>query len=145
MEKLKFSTSINASKERVWNILWDDASYRAWTSAFAEGSYAKTDNWKEGTKVLFLDPKGSGMVSRVAKNKPNEYMSFKHLGEVRDGVEDTTSDRVKAWSGSTEDYTLTEENGKTTLTIEMDITDEFKDMFEKIWPKALKKVKELSE
>ena len=145
MEKLKFSTRINASKERVWNVLWSDASYRAWTSAFAEGSYAKTDNWKEGTKVLFLDPKGSGMVSRVAKNKPNEYMSFEHLGEVKDGVEDTTSDRVKAWSGSKEDYTLKEEDGKTTLTIEMDITDEFKDMFEKIWPKALTKVKELSE
>ena len=145
MEKLKFSTDINASKERVWNVLWSDASYRAWTSAFAEGSYAKTDNWKEGTKVLFLDPKGSGMVSRVATNKPNEFMSFQHLGEVKDGVEDTTSDKVKPWSGAREEYRLKEEDGKTTLTIEMDITDEFKDMFEKIWPKALKKVKELSE
>jgi len=51
---------------------------------FAAGSYAKTDNWKEGSKVLFLDGKGQGMVSTVAKNKPNEYMSFKHLGEVKD-------------------------------------------------------------
>jgi uncharacterized protein YndB with AHSA1/START domain len=145
MEKLKLSTTINAPKEKVWNVLWDDASYRAWTSAFAEGSYAKTDNWKEGTKVLFLDPKGSGMVSMVAKNKPNEYMSFKHLGEVINGVEDTTSDRVKAWAGGTENYTLKEENGKTTLAIDMDITEEFKEMMEKMWPKALEKVKELSE
>ena len=145
MEKLKFSTSINAPKEKVWETLWNLESYRAWTSAFTEGSYAKTDNWKEGTKVLFLDPKGSGMVSMVARNKPNEYMSFKHLGEVKDGVEDTTSERVKAWAGSTENYTLKEENGKTTLAIDMDITDEFKEMFEKMWPKALEKVKELSE
>jgi hypothetical protein len=145
MQKLKFSTSINASKEKVWDILWNDATYRAWTSAFTEGSYAKTDNWKEGTKVLFLDPKDNGMVSIVAKNKTYEYMSFKHLGEVKEGIEDTPSDRVKGWSGAMENYMLKEENGKTTLAIEMDTTDEFKDMFEKMWPDALKKVKELSE
>ena len=46
MEKMNFSIDINAPKEKVWNVLWDDDSYRKWTSAFAEGSYAKTDNWK---------------------------------------------------------------------------------------------------
>lgn len=145
MQKLNFSTSINAPKEKVWDTLWNDATYRAWTSAFAEGSYAKTDNWKEGSKVLFLGPGGSGMVSMVAKNKPNEYMSFKHLGEVQGGIEDTTSEKIKGWAGAMENYTLKEENGKTTLSIDMDINDEFKEMFEKIWPKALEKVKELAE
>ena len=95
MEKINFSTHINAPKEKVWEILWNLDSYRAWTSAFYEGSYAKTDNWKEGSKVLFLGPTGSGMVSMVAANKPNEYMSFKHLGEVKNGVEDTTSEQIK--------------------------------------------------
>jgi hypothetical protein len=60
-------------------------------------------------------------------------------------VEDTASERVKAWAGAMENYILKEENGKTTLSVEMDITDEFKDMFAKIWPGALQKVKELSE
>jgi len=145
MKKLNFSTDINAPKEKVWDTLWNDATYRAWTSAFAEGSYAKTDNWKEGSKVLFLDPKGDGMVSMVAKNKPHEYMSFKHLGEVKKGVEDTNSEKVKGWSGAMENYSLKEENGKTTLLVEMDSTDEFGDYFAKTWPKALEKVKELSE
>lgn len=145
MEKLNFSTSINAPKEKVWEVLWDDASYRKWTSAFTEGSYAVTDNWKEGTKVLFLDPKGSGMVSKVAANRPNEYMSFEHLGEVKDGVEDISSEKVKEWAGSKENYTLKETGGKTELEVDMDITDEFKDMFINIWPKALEKVKELAE
>ena len=145
MEKINFSTNINATKEKVWEILWNLDSYKAWTSAFMEGSYAKTDNWKEGSKVLFLDPKGSGMVSMVAVNKPNEYMSFKHLGEVKDGVEDTTSDRVKVWAGSTENYTLKGENGTTTLSVDMDITPEFKEMFEKMWPNALGKIKALAE
>ena len=145
MEKLNFSTSINAPKEKVWEVLWDDASYRKWTSAFTEGSYAVTDNWKEGTKVLFLDPKGSGMVSKVAANHPNRYMSFEHLGEVKDGVEDISSEKVKDWAGAKENYTLKETGGKTELEVDMDITDEFKDMFINIWPKALEKVKELAE
>ena len=148
MEKLNFSTSINAPKEKVWEILWDDAGYRAWTSAFCEGSHAKTDNWKEGTKVLFLDPKGSGMVSMVAANKPNEFMSFKHLGEVKDDVEDTTSEKVKAWAGAFENYTLNESNGTTELLIEMSsagIPDEFKDYFLKTWPVALENLKQLVE
>lgn len=145
MKKLKFSTNINAPKEKVWNALWNDSSYREWTSAFAEGSHVKTDNWKEGSKVLFLDPKGHGMVSMVARNKPNEYMSFKHLGEVTEGVEDTISEKVKAWAGAMENYTLKEENGKTILLVEMDSTDDFSEFMEKAWPKALEKLKALAE
>ena len=145
MQKLNFSTTINASKEKVWQTLWDDANYRKWTRAFTEGSYAVTNNWKEGTDVKFLDPKGSGMISRVAANRPNEYMSFEHLGEIKDGVEDRSSDRVKEWAGAKENYTLNEANGVTTLAIDMDITDEYKDMFNEMWPRALEKVKALAE
>ena len=36
-------------------------------------------------------------------------------------------------------------NGKTELIVDMDITDDYKDYFEKTWPKALTKVKELAE
>jgi hypothetical protein len=44
-----------------------------------------------------------------------------------------------------ENYTLTDENGKTRLAVDMDITDEYKDYFLKTWPVALEKVKELAE
>jgi uncharacterized protein YndB with AHSA1/START domain len=130
MEKINFSIDINAPKEKVWNVLWNDDSYRKWTSPFAEGSYAKTDNWKEGSKVLFLGPGGDGgMVSKVATNKKNEFMSFEHLGVVKDGIEDTESDSVKGWAGARENYRLTDNNGKTKLAVDMDSTDEFKDIF----------------
>jgi hypothetical protein len=144
MEKLKFNIVINATPEKVWKVLWSDDTYRKWTSAFAEGSCAETD-WKQGSKVLFTDGKGSGMVSRIAESRPNEYMSFEHLGELKDGVEDTTSEKVKKWAGSHENYTLKKVNGKTELSIDMDINDEFKEMFAKIWPVALDNVKQLSE
>ena len=145
MQKIHISTSINAPKEKVWKVLWDDASYRKWTSIFMEGSYAVTDNWKEGSKVLFLDGKGSGMVSVVAANKPNEYMSFKHLGMMNDGKEDLSSEKVKEWAGALENYTLKEANGKTELSVDMDISDEYKDYFIETFPKALEQVKSLSE
>ena len=145
MERLNFSININATKEKVRKVLWDDSSYREWTSAFSEGSYAETDNWKEGTEVKFLDPNGSGMVSMVAANKPNEYMSFKHLGEVKDGLEDRSSDKIKEWAGAMENYTLKEKDGVTELAVNMDTADKFKDMFMKMWPNALDNVKTLSE
>lgn len=144
METKEFKISINAPKEKVWDVLWNDSSYRAWTSVFAEGSHAETD-WKKGSKVLFLDNKGRGMVSVIAEKIPNEFMSFKHLGEVKDGVEDIISERVSQWAGALENYSLNTVNGKTELTVDMNITDEFIDYFLNTWPKALDKVKELAE
>lgn len=144
MEKLQFNVSINAPREKVWSTLWNDDSYRAWTAVFHEGSQAETD-WKEGSKVLFTDGKGSGMVSRIAKLDPNEFMSFEHLGELRDGVEDTTSEKVKSWAGAHENYTLTGSGSNTDLLVELDINNEFKDYFANTFPRALDKVKELAE
>ncbi len=144
MEKLNFSIDINAPKEKVWKTLWDDATYTQWTSVFCEGSKAITD-WNEGSKVLFLDGKGSGMVSKIEAKRPNEFMSFKHLGEVKDNVEDTTSDKVKSWAGALENYSLNETDGVTTLKVDMDIVEEFKDFMLKTFPGGLQKVKELSE
>ena len=145
MEKINFATTINAPREKVWKTLWDDASYRNWSSVFTEGSYAKTENWKEGSKVLFLSPDGDGMVSKVASNKPNKFMSFEHLGVIKNGVEDTESESVKGWAGAKENYTLTDEKGKTKLVVDLESTDEFKDYFIKTFPVALEKVKELAE
>ncbi|SFD21866.1 Activator of Hsp90 ATPase homolog 1-like protein [Chitinophaga sp. CF118] len=144
---MEFKITINAPREKVWNALWDDASYREWTSAFAEGSWADTD-WKKGSKALFLGEKNSGMVSTIAENIPNEFMSIKHLGNVIDGVEDLESEEAKKWAGGFENYTLRTVDGKTELKIDMggvDISQEFKDYFMDAWPKALQKLKELAE
>ena len=99
MKKLNFSIEIKAPKEKVWRILWDDITYRKWTGAFSEGSYAVSD-WEEGSKILFLSPNGEGMFSTIAKKIPNEFMSFKHLGMVKNGVEDLNSEQIKEWPGA---------------------------------------------
>ena len=144
MEKQTFKITIHASPEEIWNTLFGEATYSLWTAPFAEGSSVKTD-WKEGSKALFLDGKGQGMVSMIAKNIPNEYMSIRHLGFYKDGLEDMDSEEVKKWAGALENYTLRPSNGNTELLIDMDISEEYKDYFDDTWPKALEKVKELAE
>lgn len=144
MEKLHFTQTINAPKEKVWSTLWDDETYRKWTSVFSPSSYAESD-WKEGSKILFLDGQGSGMVSKIEAIKPHEFMSFKHLGEVKNGIEDTESDAVKGWAGAHENYTLKEVDGKTELVVDIDMNEDYKDMFMQMFPKALEQVKILAE
>jgi hypothetical protein len=144
MKKANFSVKINAPKEKVWEVLWNDATYRQWTSAFSEGSYAVSD-WKEGSKVLFMGPDGGGMFSRIAKLEPNAYMSFEHLGELKDGKEQPANEKTKEWAGAHENYRLTESDGVTDLTVEMDIAEEYQEYFTGVFPKALEKVKEIAE
>ena len=41
MERKEFKTAIDAPKEKVWDVLWNDETYRQWTTPFSEGSYAE--------------------------------------------------------------------------------------------------------
>lgn len=149
MNNLHFSITIHAPKEKVWNTMLADKTYRVWTEPFAPGSHYVGD-WNKGSKIHFLAPdengKTSGMVSRIKENRLHEFISIEHLGMVHDGKEDTTSEAVKAWAGALENYTLKSINGATEVVVEMtNIIDEYKDMFEGMWPKALQKLKELAE
>lgn len=144
MKKAQFSTTINAPKEKVWQVLWNDATYRKWTSVFSEGSKAVSD-WKEGSKILFVNENNDGMHSVIDKKTDNEIMNFKHLGMVKNGIELPEDETSKSWSGSTENYTLRESNGITTLTVEMDIIAEYQAYFNEKFPLALRKIKELAE
>ncbi len=148
MKKLNFSIVINATKEKVWHSMLDDKTYRKWTEAFSPGSHYK-GNWEKGSKILFLGPSQNGetmgMVSKIKDNIPFQLISIEHLGMVQDGKEDTTSDAVKSWAGALENYAFKERNNKTEVTVDIDVADEYKDMFNDMWPKALQKLKELAE
>lgn len=148
MQKLNFKIEIDAPKEKVWNTMLDDKTYREWTDVFSPGSHY-VGSWEKGSKILFLGPNENGilggMVSRIKENKKHEYISIEHLGVVQGGIEDTTSDEVKQWAGSLENYTFKDLNGRTELLVDMDINDDYKEMFEGMWPKALQKLKMLAE
>ncbi len=139
MTTLKFSIKINAPKEKVWDSLWNETTYKKWTAAFSEGSHAVSD-WNEGSKILFLDAKGNGMFSIIDKKIPNQQMTFKHLGDVKNGIE-VNSD----WAEAKENYVLSENSGVTELNVSIDSNQEFQIYFESTFPKALEFVKQISE
>lgn len=149
MEKLRTAIFINAPRERVWDVMLADETYRQWTSAFHPGSYYKGD-WSEGSKILFLGPgpDGSegGMVSRIKENRLHEHISIEHLGIVQNGVEDTESAEAKQWGGTAlENYTFADKDGGTELRVEMDIDEKEKENFEAKWQDALTRLKEIAE
>ena len=143
MVKQHFSILINASKEKIWDILLGADTYTQWTTPFAPGSTVVTD-WKKGSKALFTDGNGMGMVSEIAEHIPNEFLSIKHKGMIKDGVEDVESEQATQWAGF-ENYTLKSNGDQTEWLIEVDAPEEHLDYFTKIWPKAMAIVKELAE
>lgn len=148
MDRLKFSMVIDAPKEKVWRTMLDEDTYRVWTEVFMPGSHYIGD-WSKGSKILFLAPgetgELSGMVSRIKENRLYEYLSIEHFGVVQNGKEDTSSEAVKQWAGALENYTFKEKEGRTEVLVDLDTADEYKEMFQGIWPKALQKLKELAE
>lgn len=140
MRKIHFSIDINASRARIWDILWSAETYPLWTSVFTEGSSVETD-WQEGSKVLFHDGKGNGMSSRIDRLIPGSHLAFQHLGIVKDGVEESNT----VWSGAMETYTLQEKGYGTELSVSVDIEDAYESYFNDTFPLALKKVKAIAE
>ena len=141
MKKMEFSIDINAPKEEVWKVLWNDSTYREWSGAFMEGSYVESD-WNEGSKIRFLDPEGNGLSSVIERKVPNQFMSFRHNAELRNKKE---LDEKTNWSDATESYILRQTDGMTHLKVELNGPEDHVNMFNDSFAKALQKVKELSE
>jgi uncharacterized protein YndB with AHSA1/START domain len=144
MKTLTFSIDINASREKIWSVLWSNATYRIWTTAFHTGSYVESD-WNEGSKIHFLTPDGEGMFAVIQKKIDHEHMTFQYEGVIKDFVEVTTDAESAAWAEGSEKYTLTEIPNGTRLTAELNGADEYVDFFNTNFPKALNLIKMLAE
>jgi hypothetical protein len=148
METLTFSTFINADKRKVWDTMLEDKTYREWTKAFMEGSYYD-GSWEKGSEIRFLgaDEHGKlqGIISRIKENRKYEFVSIEHFGLIKDGIVDTQSDEVKKWAPSFENYTFNSKENGTEVIVEMQVNTEYKEMFEDMWPRALKNLKTLCE
>lgn len=105
----------------------------------------KTDGWKQGTTVHFLDGKGAGMYSRVDEHVPERSMVFEHLGMVKDGQEMPLDEETKKWAGAKESYRVDRNGDRSELVVEVDVTDGHADYFQKTFPPALEKVKQIAE
>lgn len=151
MQKIQFKTTIKAPAQKVYETmlgLRDKATYEAWTALFNPTSSFEGD-WKTGSKMYFtgVDSNGKrgGMVSEIAAHRPAEFISIRHIGMLDGETEILSGPQVEPWAGSLENYSFQEENGQTTVAVEMDADEAYMDYFNGTWPKALEQLKSLAE
>lgn len=151
MKKLQYQTIVKASAAKVYDLMLgiqDKSTYEQWTALFNPTS-SYEGNWENGSKILFIgqDENGEkgGMVSRIAEHIPHRFVSIQHYGLVKGDVEVTEGPEVEKWANGFENYTFEENNGTTTLTVDLDTTDDFVDYMNNAYPKALEKLKEICE
>lgn len=151
MEKLQFKVNINAPASKVYELMLGithKSTYEEWTALFNPTStYEGT--WDKGSKILFLgvDENGQqgGMVSRIVENIPNQFVSIQHYGLLNAGQEITEGPDVEKWANGLENYSFEENNGTTTVIVDLDTNEDFLEYMNEKFPKALDKLKELCE
>lgn len=151
MQKLTFTIEIRATAQKVYDCmlgLSDEKTYAYWTSAFNPTSRYE-GSWDKGSKILFVGEDSSGkkggMISEIAEHIPARFVSIRHYGFLDGDNEITTGEQVEKWAGGHEDYTFHESNGTTTVTVVIDVIDEYLDYFKTHYPDALQKLKVISE
>lgn len=142
MKELQFSIRINASKEKVWNILWDDKTFRNWANIIDEGMFMVGEMKKGGNVQFISSVNGYGVTSKIDKLTLFETVLFKHRQDTK---ESGTQEREEEWTGGTECYFLAHTDGVTTLTVKMDVPSEQEEMISIRFPRALDRVRILSE
>jgi len=85
------------------------------------------------------------MVSRIAENIPYQFVSIQHYCLLKGDQEITTGLDVEKWANGLENYTFEESNGNTSVKVELDASDDFESYMNKMYPKALEKLKEMCE
>ena len=141
MQKMQFSINIEASKEKVWETLWGDKTFRDWVNIIDEGQYM-VGELAEGNEIQFIGGSGFGVTSLVEKLIPHEYLA---LRQVADTIDYGKQERDKEWTGGTESYELVEKNGITNLIVKIDVPPGLEEIFKGRFPKALERVKVLAE
>jgi hypothetical protein len=147
MKKLQFKKDIKASAEKVYNTMLgigNIETYKQWASVFNPTSTYE-GSWEKGAKMHFIgtdeNGKKGGMVSEIADNIPFRFVSIHHYGVLDGENEITEGPVVEKWAGGLENYSFHENNGVTTVTVEIDVIDDYLDFFNTTWPKALEKLK----
>lgn len=151
MKTFQFKIEIKAPPEKVYTTMLglnDKTSYEAWTSVFNPTSTYE-GNWDKDSKIRFIgtDEKGNkgGMLSEIAENIPNKFVSIRHYGIIKNEKEITSGEEVDEWSGTFENYLFEKLDNHTSVTIAIEIPESHADYFAQTYPKALQKLKNILE
>ena len=144
MKDLQFSIDIAAPVARVWDCMFDPIAYRDWTRAFCEGSYFE-GSWAAGSRIRFLDPDRNGMEAIVDENLPHERVTVRLVGDLTAGRPNPESPLIREPAVERYEFSAAP-GGGTHLVIHLQAwNDEFLAMLRDMWPRALQRLKALSE
>lgn len=138
---MQFVVEIHAPREIVWDTLWQDETFREWAGIIDPGTYM-VGYLKEGNEVQYISGNGYGVTSLVEKLTPGEFLLLRHSADTQD---EGKRQRAQEWTGGMESYALAEKDGTTTLTATFDVPSEMEEYFKLNYPKALERVKALTE
>lgn len=144
MQTIKKSIEINASPEKVWDVIINEEFNKSWFAEFSEGTRVETD-WEVGSKATFIDHTDCGMITKIITKKPNEELTLEFIGIVNKGEEDFDSEEAQKYKGGHENYYLNGSQGSTHLSIEADMGEEYFDQMSLSWDRALDQIKVLAE
>ena len=151
MKKLQFKVIINAPVAKVYDFMLginSKSTYEQWVALFNPTSTYE-GSWDKGNKILFIGVNENGakegMVSRIVENNPNRFVSIQHYSLLQADKEITEGPEVEKWANGFENYTFEENNGTTTVTVDLDVTEDFIDYMNENYPEALDRLKELCE
>jgi uncharacterized protein YndB with AHSA1/START domain len=140
------SIEVNASLQRVWDVLTQREHTAEWASEFSAGGpglYIES-GWDLGSPVLWKDKKGRVVVEGVVTALERHSLLRFTVFDVRE----------KPPQAALEDgitFKLTERDGRTTLWVSqgdfahMSDGEQYRDLSAEIWDRALARVKRLAE
>ncbi|EOU2462889.1 SRPBCC domain-containing protein [Vibrio navarrensis] len=145
MLTLNYHIEIDATPEKVWQVLTDLELYKQWATAFSPQSQFSGD-WREGEDIKFFDPEMGGTRAVIDAIEPSRNIELHHVAIFNpDHVQDIDSDVACKWIGSKERYQLRPKEGKLLLMVTITTHSDFVAMFNHGWERALPLIKVLSE
>lgn len=145
MEHLEYKIEISAPVKKVWETMLNKDTYEQWVARSWPGSTYE-GKWEKGTQIRFIGSDGSGTLAELVEVKPYERVLATQIAMLgKGGVEDRASEVAQDWIGITEEYRFSEHLGKTSLTVRIETTPQWRGMFDEGWPDALEDLKKLTE
>lgn len=149
MKATHFEIDIKASRQKVFDTMLGKESYSEWTSVFNPSSYYE-GSFEEGAEIHFIglseEGKKEGMVGIVRSLRSPNFVSMEYIGVFYGDKVVTEGAGMEDFIGSTETYRFEGvDESATRVLVDLDVPDEYEDYFNKAWPKALEKLKEMCE
>lgn len=131
--------TLDADAEKVWDVLTDFEKVKQWASAFAEGTYVRSD-WKKGATVEWMHGDGEPVVKGIIEEyEPGKIMRVRFFDRIEDSNPEDLGDYI-------EDYRLSEKDGKTELQITTGpLSLMYIEKLSPMWDEALEKIRALAE